>query len=254
MEDSEKCINCNSTLSGNYCSSCGQKGIIKRLSIKTFFEDYLSRLFGMDTNFLRTLRDLSIRPGQVGRSFIRGNRVKYIGPVGYFFLITTFLILTYQFLGIEINEFLTQTSKDIVGQSETNVQSEEIQIRAIGLISNNLKLLGFLAIPFYSLWGIVFFRNAKLNFFEHSVNILYVQGHLVFAKIIALFIFKLSGIIINPYLQFIDLPFFVWSCFGFYEVRGFKNLMKAVMLYIISFISFIIVVVVITLLYAFWGT
>lgn len=248
MKETYKCINCGTPLEGNFCSNCGQRRIVKRLSIKTFFEDYLSRLFGMDTNFLRTLRDLTISPGQVGNTFVGGNRVKYIGPVGYFFLISTFFILSFSLLGIDVKYFMTQASDSIVAMPSAEPQQENLQSSLMGVLSRNLKILQFLIIPFIALWGMVFFKKAKMNFFEHSVNALYIQGHLLFLKMIGVFVFKWNGFVINPYLIVVDVPYFIWSCFGFYELKGVKNVFKAGLLYLISFLSFLISIMVITII------
>ena len=248
MSETQNCINCSTPLTGNYCSNCGQRRNVKRLSIKTFFEDYLSRLFGMDTNFLRTLRDLTISPGRVGSTFVGGNRVKYIGPVGYFFLIYTFFILTFSFLGIDIKEFLSSSSESIVSSPDLQAEGEAMRSTVMGIISNNLKILEFLIIPFLALWGMVFFKKSKLNFFEHSVNALYVQGHMVFLKMLGIFLYKWTSIVINPYLILADLTYFIWSCYGFYKTRNFKTAIKGGFLYILAFMSFILFIIIITLI------
>lgn len=247
MAGQSKCINCGTSLTGNFCSNCGQRSHVKRLSIRNFFEDYLSRLFGMDTNFLRTLRDLTFAPGKVGLTFVQGNRVKYIGPVGYFFLINTFYILTFSFLGIEIKEFLSTSSEAISSARTLDTESAALQSSIMDIISNNIKILEFLVIPFLALWGKVFFKKAKMNFFEHSVNALYVQGHMVFLKMIGLSLYRFAGIVINPYLIFINLGYFVWSCFDFYQVKEFKSILKGAFLFILSMISFLLLVTVLSI-------
>lgn len=247
METKKYCINCGTQLIGNFCHTCGQKSHVKRISIKNFFEDYVSRLFGMDTNFLRTLRDLTFAPGKVGNTFVNGNRVKYIGPVGYFFLINTFFILTFSLLDIDIKTFLTLSSERIVNAPTLGAKDEALRSSLMGIVSNNLKVLEFLIIPFIALWARAFYKKSKLNFFEHSVNALYVQGHMVFLKITGVFLYKFAGFILNPYLIFINLLYFIWSCFGFYNVKGIKNIFKSTFLFILSFASFILFVVITTI-------
>jgi hypothetical protein len=238
MKNNQSCINCGTALHGNFCAECGQKAHIKRISIKLFFEDYLGRLFGMDTGFLRTVRDLTIRPGVVGNTFVKGNRVKYIGPVGYFFLINTFLILAYQMLDINIKEFIVQSSNMMVDQPDVSGKAAEMQSMMLETISDNLKLFSFLMIPFYAMWGKVFFRKSKYNLIEHGVNSLYVQGHMALVSIIMLLVYKFSGLFIGPYESLINFVVFIWSCLAFYEVRGVKNILKGAFLYIVVFITF----------------
>ena len=101
----------------------------------------------MDTNFLRTLRDLTISPGKVGKTFVEGNRVKYIGPVGYFFLISTFFILEFSFLGVDIKEFMSATSESFAASPKLEGEEAKLQSTLMEFVSNNFKIIGFLIIP-----------------------------------------------------------------------------------------------------------
>ena len=247
MEIPNNCINCGEQLTGNFCSNCGQRRRVNRLSLKTFFEDYLSRLFGMDTNFLRTLRDLTISPGKVGKTFVEGNRVKYIGPVGYFFLISTFFILEFSFLGVDIKEFMSATSESFAASPKLEGEEAKLQSTLMEFVSNNFKIIGFLIIPFLAFWGKVLFRKSKLNLFEHSVNALYVEGHMIFIQMIGLLLYKWTNVLFNQYFLFINIAYFIWSCFGFYKQKGFKTVLKGGALYLFAYISFFLFFILVTL-------
>jgi hypothetical protein len=49
--------------------------------------------------FPRILQDLT--PGAVALSYIKGNRVRYVGPVGYFFLVLTMFLLVMELLNVD---------------------------------------------------------------------------------------------------------------------------------------------------------
>jgi hypothetical protein len=57
------CINCNANVETPYCPACGQPNPPKKISIKNVWNDFVSRTYGFDGMFPRTIRDLTIRPG-----------------------------------------------------------------------------------------------------------------------------------------------------------------------------------------------
>jgi hypothetical protein len=100
------CINCSSEVTSIFCPTCGQRQTVKRLSVKEGWNDFWARVYGFDGMFPRTLRDLTIRPGEVSRKYIKGNRVAYYGPVGYFFLMVTLMYIVASVLNIDLVEFM----------------------------------------------------------------------------------------------------------------------------------------------------
>lgn len=241
--DNKNCINCNSELSGSYCSTCGQRGEIERITTKSLFSNYVGRIFGFDTKFLRTIRDLTLSPGKVGRTFIEGNRVRYIDPVGYFFIITTLMLLTYGVLDVDIQEFMFSNSNqfsEMAGQEARTEQQEEFQQSMLEILSENMRILGFLIIPFFAIVGKLFYRKSGLNFLEHTTHAFYVQGHTTILSILAIILFKITSINVNMYIVVLFIPYFAWAAMKFYHKKGFKQWLKGVMLYIVSTIFFMI--------------
>jgi hypothetical protein len=138
--ENNTCINCNNELAGNYCSSCGQKKGVDRITFKTLFQEYIGRFLGLDTKFIRTTKDLTINPGIVSRTFIEGNRVRYISPISYFFIFTTLSLLSYSIVGVDINEFFLNTSEGfqtISNDSETR-QQVLFQEKFLSVFSQNM--------------------------------------------------------------------------------------------------------------------
>lgn len=240
--EANNCINCNSDLSGAYCATCGQKNGISRITTKSLFTNYLSRIFGFDTKFLRTVRDLTLSPGKVGRTFIEGNRVKYIDPVGYFFIISTLMLLTFAFLNVDITEFMFTNSNQIAelgGQEAPTLRQQEFQQKAFQVLSDNMRVLGFLIIPFIALTAKLFYRKSELNFLEHTTHAFYVQGHTTILTILAIILFKVTAINLNIYIIFVFVPYFAWAAKRFYEKKGFWQWLKGVIFYFVSNIFFV---------------
>jgi hypothetical protein len=75
------CQNCGAPLTGRFCSSCGQRAIPPRPTVRELAGDAWNELVGWDGKFLRTLRMLVRHPGELTRAAIEGRRARYISPV-----------------------------------------------------------------------------------------------------------------------------------------------------------------------------
>lgn len=76
-----KCLNCGAAISGDYCSSCGQRVLPPDPTIRELAGDAFSEFSGWDGKFLRTLQLLIIRPGELTHRFLAGQRVRFISPL-----------------------------------------------------------------------------------------------------------------------------------------------------------------------------
>jgi hypothetical protein len=80
------CENCETPLTGEYCSACGQHAIDYRRSLWRVTIDALDSLFNWDTKFLQTLGVLLIRPWRLTNDFNAGRRVRYVHPLRLYLL------------------------------------------------------------------------------------------------------------------------------------------------------------------------
>lgn len=88
------CRNCGATLSGHYCSQCGQAAEVHVPSVKEIIHEVLEGLTHSDSRLWNTLKCLWLKPGGLTLQFIAGRRVAYLPPfrlylilsVLYFFL------------------------------------------------------------------------------------------------------------------------------------------------------------------------
>ena len=81
-----ECKNClkSQPYDFNFCPECGAKVIRNRLTLKNLGQDIVQRVFDLDNTFIKTFRDLTIRPDKVIDSYVQGIRRKYLNPIGYF--------------------------------------------------------------------------------------------------------------------------------------------------------------------------
>ena len=77
------CLNCDASLSGEYCNSCGQRGHIHRTMI-SLLHDLAHGVLHFDGKIWRTLPMLAFKPGEVTRRYIDGERTKFVSPLALF--------------------------------------------------------------------------------------------------------------------------------------------------------------------------
>ena len=83
IPQTERCLNCDAELSGEYCKQCGQKKVDRHdFSIKHFFGHLLHEFTHLDSNkILKTLYALVFRPGLLTAEYLAGRKGGYINPI-----------------------------------------------------------------------------------------------------------------------------------------------------------------------------
>ncbi len=88
------CLNCGTTLKGNFCAECGQPSSTGKISFKETIRNFMGIAFALEGPLWLTLRLLIVNPGKLFREYIAGKRKKYYKPVALFILVTAvYLIL-----------------------------------------------------------------------------------------------------------------------------------------------------------------
>ena len=189
--NNHQCVNCEQLAPENFCPNCGQKQGVERLTWTSVFSELQKRWFGFDNNFLRTVKDLSIHPKRVISASIEGVRVRYIGPVGYYFLLVTLYVIILNMFDIDLSEYATDFNSSI--NPEMNADQVELTRKANQFVAENFRVISFLMIPFFvsGLW--IVFKNKGYNFLETSVLTFYGQGHPIWFSIVFLVVNKFTG-------------------------------------------------------------
>lgn len=197
------CINCGATVTGNYCSQCGQRANVKRITFKEGWLDFWARIYGFDGMFPRTLRDLTLHPGQSALEYIKGNRARYYGPAGYFFLMITLMYLVASLLDINLIDFLKNSGKfGMQTDVKTGTGMDSFMQSLYRTVSDNMKVVSFLIIIFQALCArFIFFRKSGFNFIENMILPLYVQGHVYWLNIVSLLLFATVGSFLPNWLM-----------------------------------------------------
>jgi hypothetical protein len=91
-----KCLNCETALdiSEKYCHQCGQLNSIKKLTIKDFFEEFLSNFYAYDSRLKNSIVSIFTKPGVLVREFNEGRRQKYANPFRLFLSVSIIIFVT----------------------------------------------------------------------------------------------------------------------------------------------------------------
>ncbi|TFW17366.1 DUF3667 domain-containing protein [Massilia arenosa] len=87
------CANCQTPITGKFCSNCGQSGHIHR-SVLHLGEELLHGVLHFDAKGWRTLPLLVFRPGQLTRRYIDGQRTRFVSPLALFLFMIFVMFFT----------------------------------------------------------------------------------------------------------------------------------------------------------------
>lgn len=91
--ETRRCDNCDSELTGPYCSNCGQRAEAHVHSLREFLSEALETMTHADSRLWRTLGPLLCRPGFLTNEFLAGRRARYLPPFRLYFIISLLFFL-----------------------------------------------------------------------------------------------------------------------------------------------------------------
>lgn len=188
--------------------------------------------------FPRTLKDLTIRPGEVARQFITGNRVLYYGPVGYFFLMLGLYLLIASIINVDLPSFLRDSNA--MAQSMQDTPGQEAVYRMLtGVMSDNFRTVTFINTLFTIFFTHLFFRRSGYNFVETSTLVFFLSGHIIWLSVISLFTYKLFGYPISAAAALVfHVVYSVFAYANFYTYQSrVRVVMKGMLVMLVSTLS-----------------
>lgn len=126
------CANCAAPLTGPFCGQCGQRAHLHR-TLGAVFHEFLHGITHFDGKAWTTLPMLVFRPGKLTRSYIEGQRARYIAPVPLFLLVIFLMFFVLSFA------HLSDTPID-VGGTATQAQREAEMTRSLADIDKDIAL------------------------------------------------------------------------------------------------------------------
>lgn len=158
------CKSCESEVNGNFCSSCGQYVISKRLTVRSIVVLTFRRLFDLENSFWSTIRMLILKPEKVVNGYLGGATKLYYNPVRFVFLAIAISLLVMTFFGLGETDI---TAFSIQDPEEFTDNQKEFQQIYFDLMMNLMNVISLFVIPFFALLTMLFYRKRKLYYAEH---------------------------------------------------------------------------------------
>lgn len=192
------CINCGSPLSGNFCSTCGEKVFSEHdKTVSHFLHEAFHFLTHLDGKFLTSLKAVFSKPGLLSLEYCKGIRKRYFKPVSLFLIgvIIYLLFPLLQGLNMSFTENVNTFSSlrinmvremAITKAEKNNITLEELSERYDAKSPKVSKIMLLLLLPFtaFLLWMLFFRKRAYL--FDHLM--LGTEMNTVFLYMVFLFI------------------------------------------------------------------
>lgn len=168
------CKNCGEIVSGKFCSDCGQKTSIGKITLSRLIRDLSESIFQLNSGLLYTLKELFVQPGKSVHNYLNGKRKKHFKPIAY-----VLFFCTLYFLISKLNGQNTWLNRAISGFSEGAYSSEmksEFPI-LITWFAKNYAYATLFLIPIFSFASYISFYRFKTNYLEHIVLNCYITGN-----------------------------------------------------------------------------
>ena len=182
-----ECGNCRTALTGPFCSQCGEKKFSPSdYSVKHLAEEVLGEFTHFDTKFLRTLKVLFTKPGEISRAYFHGGRSRYTKPLTLFVIINVifFLIQPHtRVFNYSFSDYVTTSARRIAVVQDHLRQTGESQQTYAARFDANLrdqkKSLFIVAVPVLALVMALLFVGSGRTYAEHLVFSVQVYAFLL---------------------------------------------------------------------------
>jgi hypothetical protein len=170
------CGNCGAPLSGPFCSQCGEKKISAGdYSLGHVLEETLAEFAHFDSKFLRTLKLLFTRPGQLSNAFFHGGRSRYTKPLTLFIIINLIFFVAQPRTGLfgsKYMEYMNNRAHLATVQRhlrQTGESQQSYMARFDANLQDQKKSSLILGVPVLALFMAILFAGSGRTYAEHLV-------------------------------------------------------------------------------------
>lgn len=151
MSEAPSCKSCGNVVAGHYCSACGEKVLTPDdHTLKHYLGALLNAFTFADSKLWNTLKAVVLRPGELSAAYMDGRRVRYMRPVGFFFLANFiyFTVPLFETFNSSLSSQLSSQNYSTWARQKVEAQltgngitMEEFAARYEPASTNNAKLL-----------------------------------------------------------------------------------------------------------------
>jgi hypothetical protein len=130
------CLNCGTELIGPHCHRCGQAGHVHR-TLTAFWHDLAHSVLHFDGKLWRTLPLLALRPGELTRRYVAGQRASFVSPMALFLFSVFLMFAVFSTIGGPMGSGSSTKAEQTPAEERAEVQREFAQERAEALQEMN---------------------------------------------------------------------------------------------------------------------
>lgn len=265
------CKNCQHPLEENahFCDHCGAKVIKDRITFRELVVLFITDIFGIDSRFFRTLKEMAIHPDKVLNEYLNGVRKRYMNPFGFLAVAAGVSLLVFNYFAddfIAINKAATSVQMeqyekdaqiDITKMKDLSEKEKKVLEAKKKLAETQLKInkgmLQFMLRYLNLLTFVLLFILAVLskwtfwkpyNYGEHLIINAYLYGLLTYSSIV---LFLLS-IVISPSIYFYStllyIIFYMYAFGKFFKLTLWQNIVR-LLKFLVGFIVVAIILMII---------
>lgn len=225
------CKNCESIINGVYCSQCGQRTSINKVTFKETLQDFVDAVFSVNSPFFRTLKLLILNPGRLFREYLNGKRKTYYKPVPFFILTTLIYILVRALLNFD-------PMANMANAEGVNVDQNLI-IDAGAYMAKNINNILF-AFVFALAFVLKLFFFKRYTFAEYLAISFYIIGFYMVITMVSMFGLQFASPQYRM-LPFIIMLFYVtYAVISLFQKLSILNVIKVIFIYHMALVLYMI--------------
>ena len=230
-----KCKNCGESVSGNFCTYCGQSTRVGKINLPNFLQELSASVFQVEKGLFFTIWEVLIRPGTTLRNFIQGKRKNYFKPFAFLLTLSTIYILLAEVTDLDtwFDAFYTGW---MAGASDTQQDSHAQKVLGWFVINYRFSTLALL--PVFSLASYLSFRKFGYNYLEHVVINCYISGMqaLIYA-VCTLGEALLRNEVVESASFFVSMGFNIWAFWDlFVQAKPLSRVLRTILTYFLYLI------------------
>ena len=230
------CKNCNQTLQGKYCHSCGEKIVENQdFSIKTIFREAVDGFTNVDSKFLKSFKYLLFKPGKLTKTYVEGIRKPFMKPIQiflianllFFFFLPKSDILRIPSAYYFTVEFRVDSLKE--KSTESGLSQQELMKLYDSKSATYSKAFVFIIIPFFAmLLALVNFLK-KYQFGKHVIFAIHYFSFFLLFCVLLLLIPYVEGnsMVIQISIVAVNFLYLLFAIKTFYRDRWIISGVKA---------------------------
>lgn len=219
-----RCKNCDFAISGKFCSNCGQKSSVGKITAKETAQDFIDMVFSVNAPLALTLKLLIVNPGKLFSGFLHGQRKKFYKPVPFFILTTVVFMLLKSLLNYD-------PMANMAAVGNENMDLTLINRAGVYMAKNVNNIVFIFVFSFAFMMKLFFYR--KYSFIEYLAISFYIIGFYMFATTVFMFGLKY----LDP--QYKMVPFIFMFFYVVYALLSFFKKISIGMVLKIFFAFFI---------------